>query len=118
MIASYYGHLKTVKVLIDSGAKLNIQNNDGDTALMFASRRYNSAGVKELIDAGADPNIQNNNGDTALKIASDNGYEKTVKLLKEAMGKEKNPHSNEKLREICRIMVPDKINPNKKGCNL
>ena len=36
MNASYNGHLKIVKFLIENGADINIKNNDGKTALDLA----------------------------------------------------------------------------------
>jgi hypothetical protein len=64
--------LETVKLLINSGANLNIQNNDGETALMLAlkySDKYSSLEtVKLLINSGAKLDIQNKDGDTALML--------------------------------------------------
>jgi ankyrin repeat protein len=82
---------KTVKMLLDAGADVNLQNEDW-TALMFASRYSNNDSsektVKMLLDAGADVNLQNKDGCTALMFASrySNKYssEKTVKMLLDA----------------------------------
>jgi serine/threonine-protein phosphatase 6 regulatory ankyrin repeat subunit B len=88
----------TIKKLICNGADVNIQNNDGNTALIFAIKTYeqkisllNSKSInlsyekikkiknkinnqthlviKKLINYGADLNIRNNQGYTALMIA-------------------------------------------------
>ena len=37
--ASYWGHLSTVKLLIEEGANVNVQDNEGDTVLIFALRK-------------------------------------------------------------------------------
>jgi ankyrin repeat protein len=56
MFASKYSKENTVKLLIDAGANLDIQNNDGWTALMFASRYSTENTCKILIDSGAKVN--------------------------------------------------------------
>ena len=54
--------------------KVNIQNDQGWTPLMMASRYSNTDSTFEtvelLLQKGADPNIQNNDGWTALMMAS------------------------------------------------
>lgn len=56
-------------LLLDAGANVNSQDNNGFTALMFASEYGDTKLARILIDAGADVNIKNNNGDTSLIIA-------------------------------------------------
>ena len=48
------GHIGCLKELISSGAKVNIQNKDGNTALMYVK---DSECLMELISSGADVNI-------------------------------------------------------------
>ena len=36
MQASWYGHKEIVEILLDAGADVNIQDNNGNTALIFA----------------------------------------------------------------------------------
>jgi len=50
--------IEVLKVLIDSNAKLNMQNNDGLTALMHATGRADAHVVTFLISAKVDLNIQ------------------------------------------------------------
>jgi ankyrin repeat protein len=67
--------------------KLNIQNNDGNTALIIAVKNNNKE-IIELLIKKMDPNglkIQNNNRDTALMIAVKNNNKEIVKLLIENM---------------------------------
>jgi len=103
--ASYYGHLEVVKLLIDYGANIKIDNNravryasmmghydvvkllienDADiyakdnAAVKYASQNGHYETVKLLIDSGADIHAENN---YAVRYASENGHYETVKLL-------------------------------------
>ena len=79
--ASEEGHYEAVKVLIESGAEVNMQNNTGYSALMGASQHGHCDVVKLLIEKGADVNMQTKIGWSALMIASQNGYCDLVKML-------------------------------------
>jgi hypothetical protein len=77
----------------DVGADPNVQDQDGQTALMEAAGRGKSdvvvellkAGLQELVNAGADLNLQNDEGLTALMISARGwGKELTDTLLKGA----------------------------------
>ena len=61
------------KILLDYGADPDIQNNVGDTALMWASLSLNGQAKKEtlkiLLEYRSDPNLRDNMGDTALMWA-------------------------------------------------
>ena len=93
----YSNHIENRKKLIEilikhDSINLDIQDSDGWTALMIASRDSNSDStentVKMLIEAGADLNLQHSDGSTALMIASrssnTDSTENTVKMLIEA----------------------------------
>ncbi len=67
--AAKEGDLETVQSLIEQGADVNAIDNNGNTALMWASARGHTETVGFLIDKGADVNAVDNDGDTALKIA-------------------------------------------------
>lgn len=54
------------KLLIDSGADLNLQDNQGNTALIMASTSNNDEAVAQLLKEGAELNIQNEKGNTGL----------------------------------------------------
>jgi len=75
------GDYAEVKRLIEEGADVNAQNNDGWTALMWATHYGYPEFAKLLIDKGADINAQNNKGLTALGTASVRGKTKAAKLL-------------------------------------
>jgi hypothetical protein len=63
--AASFGKNDIVKVLIDAGADLGLQNNDGSTALHVAAFFCRIEIVQMLIDAQADKTTLNNFGATA-----------------------------------------------------
>ena len=70
-----------VESLLEHDTDLNIQTNDGFTALIKASQIRHTKIVRFLLDAGAEVNIQDNNGYTALIWAVQKGYLHIVRLL-------------------------------------
>jgi ankyrin repeat protein len=89
--AAVFDKPKMAKVLIDAGADLNFQNNDGSTALHSAAFFCRPEIVKMLLDKGADKTIKNKFGGTAYESVvspfSDvkNTYDMIGKML-EPMG--------------------------------
>ena len=72
-------------LLIKAGAKINSQDQYGNTPLIYGVRENRGDSVFNLILAsGASLDIQNNNGDTALLLAAQEGSTnyKILKLLK------------------------------------
>lgn len=68
--AAVFGKTAAAKALIDAGADLNFQNNDGSTALLSSAFFCRPEIVKMLLDKGADKTIQNKFGATAyLSVA-------------------------------------------------
>jgi ankyrin repeat protein len=61
----------TAMVFIQAGAELNLQDNQGETALMVAAAYGNAVIADELLKAGADFSLKNHKGQTALDIAQD-----------------------------------------------
>jgi len=68
----------------DAGADVNARDDDGKTALMFASGRGNVEVVQALLAAGADVNTQNQMRMTALMVAAGGGHMRIVRDLLEA----------------------------------
>jgi len=60
-----------VQALIDHGADINLQSDQGTTALMLAAARDDADFIKPLLDAGAAVNAQDKLGRTALMVAAE-----------------------------------------------
>ena len=58
-------------LLLDKGADFNTRDDNGNTALMKASKLGNYQCADLLIQAGADVNIVNSNDETAIEIATE-----------------------------------------------
>ena len=67
-------NLEAVIELIEKGAKVNQENDYGETALIKASQNGHLEIVEKLIDAGANLNVKDENKKTALMWALDNEY--------------------------------------------
>ena len=84
MKAAKAGNDWQISTLLKSGANVNLKDNDGWTALMYAVRYQESIScVDLLIEAGADIKTTNNYGTSALMIACcyNNNPEIIKKLL-------------------------------------
>src|SRR5690606_6688956 len=65
--AAVFGKPDMAKLLIEAGADLDFQNNDGSTALISAAYFCRPDIVRMLLEAGADKTIRNNFGATAYE---------------------------------------------------
>jgi len=63
--AAVFGKPEMAKILIDAGADINFQNNDGSTALLSAAFFCRPEIVKMLLEKKADKTIKNKYGTTA-----------------------------------------------------
>ena len=63
-----------VQSLIELGANLNLQDGEGNTALMYAARRGYTRIVGDLLGGRADTEIVNDEGKTAADIARAHGF--------------------------------------------
>ena len=85
IISSCQGHYAIVKLLIDEGAELDIQNDEGVTA-QFCAVFFGQVEIVQLLsDAGADQEIVNSLDLTAMDLVSvewDGTRESAVKFYK------------------------------------
>jgi ankyrin repeat protein len=75
------GSKKTVKMLLNKGANVNVKNKHGYTPLHLASMRGSIEIVKILLDNGAEVSIRDDAGWTALHQAASHQREANVALL-------------------------------------
>ncbi len=65
--AAVFGKTEVARALIEAGADVNQQNNEGSTALHSAAFLCRKEIVGMLLDNGADKELKNNFGSTALE---------------------------------------------------
>jgi ankyrin repeat protein len=75
MIASQFGHIEVVKLLLERGAKLDLQVPSGPTALIIASAQGNTDVVKLLLESGANKELKTLEGKKALDYAKNTDIE-------------------------------------------
>ena len=67
--------------LINAGIDLDLQDYEGNTALMWAIRWRNLDALRLLLSSGANPYLKNDAGQTALQIADESGDKDIVQIL-------------------------------------
>jgi ankyrin repeat protein len=84
-LASFFGHAEVVKLLLASGAKVNIASNNAQRVMPLhsaaAARHFEIA--QALLGHGADPNAKQESGITPLQEAAQNGQIEMAQLLLE-----------------------------------
>jgi len=73
-IAAASGNLEIIRLLIRSGADVNVRVRSGKTPLHAAAAKNNLEICKLLVAAGADANAQDNSGQTALVKTIPHGF--------------------------------------------
>ena len=69
MYAAYNGHAPVVNYLLENGAEVNAQANNGFTALIAAAKGGYENIVIALLKRGAKPNLVTDRGETAMDFA-------------------------------------------------
>ncbi len=75
------GSSELLKLLLDHGAEVDLQDSDGSSALMVASGARNIEVVKLLLEHNAQVHLADKNGVTALALASASESPEIVRLL-------------------------------------
>ena len=110
MRESRYGDTKTVAMLLENGADVNAKDEDGCTALFYASHFGHKDLVKMLLAAGAKVDDSGSKfGRTALDWASEYGRTEIAKMLKAAILEEvaSNTIRRQKDRKNVDILIND-----------
>lgn len=79
-----------LSLLINRNAKLDIQNDKGETALMVAVRRGYIDSAERLLEAGADATLRNRNGKSAIDLAVRSKNEELIRLFDRYVSKDVN----------------------------
>ncbi|CAG0885366.1 unnamed protein product [Darwinula stevensoni] len=109
MLAVSHGRLDMVRLLIDAGADLNIQDADGSTALMCASEHGHLDIVRYILaQPDCDASMVDSDGSTALQIAMDAGHKDIGVLLYAHMNfsRGNSPYSSLRMRRSRGGQIP------------
>jgi len=118
------GRVEEVTALLNRGANIDAQDQNGWTALMWSVSHGDLKVIQLLLDGGANINVRDQKGSTALAEAAERGYIKIVKLLLE---KGADPHSKGTAllastkrgdREIMNLLVDKGANFNTTGVDV
>ena len=83
MAAAAGGQEAMVRMLLQRGASVNLQDSFGCTALMAAAANGHTTTVQTLLDARADASLQSMNGSTALMAAERFSHSAVAQLLRQ-----------------------------------
>jgi ankyrin repeat protein len=90
MIAAGNGHKDIVDSLVAHNCNLDVQSNEGNTALMFAAMEDHKDVVEALIRHKCSLDLQNDDCETALSIAKDNDHVEIVVLIENQLRRNRN----------------------------
>lgn len=81
MLAAHLGRTRAISDLLDKGARIDAQDETGDTALHKAIKNGYDEAARSLIRAGADLQIENDRLETPLETAQNLGRKDITELL-------------------------------------
>ncbi len=105
------GSSELIKLLLDHGAEVDLQDDDGLSALIAASRAGNIEVVKLLLEHNAQVHLANKNGFTALTFASASKSSEIVRLLISHGKKEKNMENKDEKATLQNQILSDHPEP-------
>jgi len=84
--AAVENEIEIMRTLLDRGADPNVQNSQGDTPLICATKYAGgeAATVKMLVEAGTDLAVKDDKGNTALDYAKAKEQEDAIALLEQS----------------------------------
>ena len=107
-LATEFGLIKTVELLIKNKADANAIFSDGMTSLLTASYLGHTKIVKILIAANADVSAKNKNGATPIYFASLKGHAEIIEMLLKARCFKRNLRPGGRLRpELVSLHLPE-----------
>ena len=125
--AAHYGHEEVVELLLAApGINLDMQKDDGATALFMAIQENFPGIVEQLVRRGADANLALFEGTTPLYKAAFDGHIEVVRNLLQAPGIQTGPVTGSKFvplvaaaqqghKNIARLLLMNGADPNVKG---
>jgi len=86
MCASQEGHYKVVKLLLENGAGVDLQDSKGWSALMYACQAGHHEVVGLLLEYGADVELQSMQWESACSLALHHDHPEMLTLIEEKVG--------------------------------
>lgn len=77
--------LELAKLFLDNGANVNVEDNVGQTLLLWAVLKNKVNSVRLLLEYNADINVKHYSGQTALDLSKKRDFSEIVRLLEEKM---------------------------------
>lgn len=84
-IAARKGAVEDIVVLIENGAKVNLQGDLGNTPLHYAALTGMLEAATKLMELGADPNVENEFGENPAMVAEQGGHEHIGRLIRRSL---------------------------------
>ena len=81
MEASFYGNTAIARLLLEHGANVNVQDQNGGTPLIMAAVNNHTETVETLLDAGAQVDRPDVHGFSPLLVSATKGYLQPAQLL-------------------------------------